>query len=120
MFIKLVKSKLHGAKVTDTRLHYQGSIAIDPELMEAADIMPYETVLIADVDNGNRLQTYAIPAESNSGDIIILGAAARLIKKGDEIIVFSFCYCTGAEAKELKPKVVTFNQGNKIKQVKQK
>jgi len=116
MFVKVLKSKLHRATVTDAKLHYAGSIAIDSELMEAADILPYESVLIADLTNGNRLETYAVPAEANSGKVVILGAAAQLIKPKDVIIVFSFGYYTPEEARKLKPKVVVLDENNKVKQ----
>jgi aspartate 1-decarboxylase len=115
MFVKLLKSKVHRATVTDAKLHYAGSIYIDSVLMEAAGILPYESVLIADINNGNRLETYAVPAEANSGKIEILGAAAQLVKTGDLIIIFSFGYCRPEEAKELKPRVVVLDENNKIK-----
>jgi aspartate 1-decarboxylase len=115
MFVKILKSKLHRATVTDSKLHYVGSIYIDSVLMEAAGILPYESVMIADINNGNRLETYAVPAEANSGEIVILGAAAQLVKTGDLIIIFSFAYCRGEEAKELKPRVVILDENNKIK-----
>ena len=115
MFVKVLKSKLHRATVTDTKLHYPGSIAIDAVLMAAVDILPYESVLIADLTNGSRLETYAVPAEANSGKIAILGAAAQLIKPKDLIIIFSFVYCTPDEAGKLKPKVVVLDENNKIK-----
>ena len=114
MFIKLLKSKLHRATVTDTKLHYPGSMAIDSVLMEAAGILPYESVLIADLNNGNRLETYVIPAEAGSGDIIILGAAAKLIQTNDMVIILGFGYFTPQEAKDHKPKVVVLGEGNKI------
>ncbi len=115
MFVKILKSKLHRATVTDAKLHYVGSIYIDSVLMEAAGILPYESVMIADINNGNRLETYAVPAEANSGKIVILGAAAQLVKTGDLIIIFNFAYCSGEEAKELKPRVVILDENNKIK-----
>ena len=115
MFVKILKSKLHRATVTDAKLHYVGSIYIDSVLMEAAEILPYESVLIADINNGNRLETYAVPAEANSGEVVILGAAAQLVKTGDVIIIFSFAYCSPEEAKELKPRVVILDENNKIK-----
>jgi len=116
MFVKVLKSKLHRATVTDTRLHYPGSIAIDSALMEAADILPYESVLVADLNNGRRLETYAVPAEADSGQVVILGAAARLINPKDVVIIFSFGYYTPDEAKKLKPKVITLDENNKIKE----
>ncbi len=115
MFIKMLKSKLHRATVTDAKLHYVGSILIDSVLMEAAGILPYESVLVADLNNGNRLETYAVPAEAESGEIVILGAAAQLIKAGDIIIIFSFAYCSPEEAKELKPKLIVLDENNKIR-----
>jgi len=115
MFLKILKSKLHRATVTDTKLHYPGSIAIDSELMKAAGILPYESVFIADLNNGSRLETYAVPAEANSGQVVILGAAARLINPRDTIIIFSFGYYTPDEAVKLKPKVIVLDQNNKIK-----
>lgn len=115
MFVKILKSKLHRATVTDTKLHYPGSIAIDSALMEAAGILPYESVLVADLNNGNRLETYVVPAESNSGQIVMLGAAARLITREDIVIILSFGFFTPEEAKELKPKVIVLDENNKIK-----
>jgi len=115
MLIKILKSKLHRARVTDAKLHYPGSIAIDSELMEAADILPYESVLVADITNGSRLETYVVPAEAKSGQVVILGAAAQLIKTGDIIIILSFGFYTPEEAKKLKPKVIILDENNKIK-----
>jgi aspartate 1-decarboxylase len=115
MFVKLLKSKLHRATVTDTKLHYVGSIAIDSALMEAVGILPYESVLIADLNNGSRLETYAVPAQANSGQILVLGAAAQLIKPKDIIIILSFGYYTPEEADEIEPKVVVLDENNKIK-----
>ena len=115
MFVKILKGKLHRATVTDSKLHYVGSIYIDSVLMKAGGILPYESVLIADINNGNRLETYAVPAEANSGKIEILGAAAQLVKTGDLIIIFSFAYCSPEEAKELKPRIVILDENNKIK-----
>jgi aspartate 1-decarboxylase len=115
MFVKLLKSKLHRATVTDTKLHYPGSIAIDPVLMEAAGILPYESVLIADLNNGSRLETYVVPTEAKSRDVIIMGAAAQLMKPKDFVIIMSFGFFTPEEAKEFKPKVVVLGKNNKIK-----
>jgi aspartate 1-decarboxylase len=114
MFVKLMKSKLHRATVTETRLHYPGSIAIDSVLMKASGILPYESVLVADLNNGNRLETYVVPEEADSGRIIILGAAAQMIKPKDLVIIIGFGFFTPEEAKELKPKVVVLNEDNKI------
>ena len=115
MLIKILKSKIHRATVTETKLHYPGSIAIDSALMEAAGILPYESVLIADLNNGNRLETYVLPEEANSGKIIILGAAANLINPKDLVIIIGFCYYTAEEAAGCKPKVIVLDENNKIK-----
>jgi aspartate 1-decarboxylase len=114
MFVKILKSKLHLARVTETKLHYAGSIAIDSELMEAVGILPYEAVVIADLDNGNRLETYAVPAEAGSRQVVIMGAAAQLIKPKDTVIIFSFGYYTPEEIKEIKPKIVALDENNNI------
>ncbi len=114
MFVKILKSKLHRARVTETKLHYPGSIAIDSALMEAAGILPYESVLIADLNNGNRLETYVVPAEAGSRQIIVLGAAARLIKPKDIVIILSFGFFTPEEAREFKPKVAVLDENNNI------
>jgi aspartate 1-decarboxylase len=115
MLVKLLKSKLHLATVTDTKLHYPGSIAIDPTLMEVAGILPYESVLIADLNNGSRLETYVVPAEPDSGRISILGAAAQLIKPKDTVIIMCFGLFTPEEAENVKPKVVILSEKNTIK-----
>jgi aspartate 1-decarboxylase len=114
MFVKILKSKLHRARVTETKLHYPGSIAIDSELMEAAGILPYESVLIADLNNGNRLETYVVPAEAGSRKIVILGAAAQLIKPKDIVIILSFAFLTPEEAKDFKPKIAILDENNNI------
>ena len=114
MFVKVLKSKLHRATVTDTKLHYAGSIAVDPDLMDAVGFVPYEAVVIADLNNGNRLETYIIPAEAGSGDVIVMGAAAQLIQPKDIVIIFSFAFFTPDELKEFKPKVVALGENNKI------
>ncbi|MHC4190734.1 MAG: aspartate 1-decarboxylase [Planctomycetota bacterium] len=115
MFVKVLKGKLHRATVTDTKLHYVGSIAIDSVLMEAAGILPYESVLIADLNNGNRLETYVVPAEAGSGQVAILGAAAHLIEPKDVVIIPSFGFFTPDEAAKIEPKVVVLEENNKIK-----
>ena len=115
MLVKLLKSKLHLATVTDTKLNYPGSLALDSRLMKAAGLLPYESVIVANVSNGNRLQTYVIPAEADSGDVVILGAAAHLIKRKDKVIILSFGLFTPAEAKKHKPKIVILDGKNKIR-----
>jgi aspartate 1-decarboxylase len=114
MLVKILKSKLHRGRVTEAKLHYPGSIAIDSALIEAVGILPYESVLVADVDNGNRLETYVVPAEAGSGQIVVLGAAAQLIKRKDIVIILGFGYLTPDEAGDFKPKVVVLDENNKI------
>jgi aspartate 1-decarboxylase len=114
MLIKVLKSKLHRAHVTEVKLHYPGSIEIDENLLWAAGIVPYEAVTVADLNNGHRLETYAVPGEPGSGRVAILGAAAQLVKPKDIIIIFSFALCTPAEAEELSPKVVLLDENNRI------
>ena len=114
MFVKMLKSKLHRARVTETKLHYPGSIAIDSELIEAVGILPYESVLIADLNNGNRLETYVVPAEAGSRKIVVLGAAAQLVKQKDIVIILSFAFLKPEEAKEFKPKVAVLDENNNI------
>ncbi|MHC4075500.1 MAG: aspartate 1-decarboxylase [Planctomycetota bacterium] len=114
MLVKILKSKLHRARVTQTSVNYPGSIAVDSDLMEAAGLLPYEAVWIADVNNGNRLETYVVPAEAGCGQVRVLGAAARLINPQDIVIIFSFAFCTADEAKEHKPRVVVLDEHNKI------
>jgi len=110
----MLKGKIHRACVTEANLAYEGSITIDKALMEAADIMPYEQVHVLDVDNGARLVTYAIEGERGSGVICMNGAAARLIAKGDLVIIISYCTVSDAEARNLVPKLVYVNSQNAI------
>jgi aspartate 1-decarboxylase len=117
MLIKVLKSKIHRAIVTDSRIDYPGSIGIDSALMDAAGILPYESVLVADITNGSRLETYVVPEKAGSGRVAILGAAAQLMKKGDIIIIMGFAYLSPAEAKGSKPKVVVTDEKNGVKEI---
>ena len=114
MFLKMLKSKIHRAKVTSARLDYPGSIEIDSALMQACNLQPYESVLVADLDNGNRLETYVVPAEAGSREIVILGAAARLINPGDRIIVLNFAFFAPEEVKEHSVSVIVLDEDNNI------
>ena len=102
----MLKSKIHRATVTDCDLHYVGSITIDPDLLEAADILEHEQVAVVDVDNGARFETYTIPGERGSGEMKINGAAARLVHRGDTIIVISYGQYDTAEMEAYAPRVV--------------
>jgi aspartate 1-decarboxylase len=110
----LFKSKIHRATVTQADLHYVGSVTIDGELLEAADLLPGELVHIVDVTNGARLETYVIEGERGSGVVGINGAAAHLVHPGDLVIIISYAQVTDAEARELRPTVVHVDDRNRI------
>ncbi|MER7305046.1 aspartate 1-decarboxylase [Streptomyces griseoluteus] len=114
MFRTMFKSKIHRATVTQADLHYVGSVTIDAELLEAADLLPGELVHIVDITNGARLETYVIEGERGSGVIGINGAAAHLVQPGDLVIIISYAQVSDAEARELKPRVVHVDAGNRI------
>lgn len=117
MTIQMLKGKIHRAVVVQAELNYVGSITVDPELMEAAGILEYEKVQIVDVENGSRFETYTIAGEPGSGMICLNGAAARMVREDDHIIIMSYCDVTPEEAKEHKPKVVFVDEDNHIKRV---
>ena len=110
----MMKSKIHRATVTEADLDYVGSVAIDLDLMEAADLLEGEQVTIADVTNGARLETYVIPAPRGSGTITINGAAAHLVHAGDLVIIMSYCVLEDAKARANKPRVVHVDSRNRI------
>jgi aspartate 1-decarboxylase len=102
----MLKSKIHRATVTDSDLHYVGSITIDPDLLEAADILEHEQVHVVDVDNGARFETYTIVGQRGSGAMCVNGAAARLVHRGDTIIVISYGTYDEADLERYEPRVV--------------
>src|SRR4051794_36492002 len=110
----MLKSKIHRATVTDSDLHYVGSITIDPDLLEAADIREHEQVHVVDVDNGARFETYTISGTRGSGEMKINGAAARLVHDGDTIIVISYASYDRDDLESYEPKVVHVNAENEI------
>jgi aspartate 1-decarboxylase len=110
----MLKSKIHRATVTDSDLHYVGSITIDPDLLEAADILEHEQVHVVDVDNGARFETYTIAGARGSGEIKVNGAAARLVHTGDTIIVISYAQYGREELEHYEPIVVHVNRENRI------
>jgi aspartate 1-decarboxylase len=112
----MMKSKIHRATVTGADINYQGSITLDPVLMEAADILPFEQVHVVDVDNGARLVTYAIEGRRGSGDVVLNGAAARLVTKGDKVIVISYEQIPAAELQGYQPTVVFVDAENRIQE----
>jgi aspartate 1-decarboxylase len=117
MTVTMLKSKIHRAKVVQAELDYIGSITVDPVLAEAAGILEYEKVQIADVNNGERFETYVIYGEPNSGMICLNGAAARCVQKGDYVIIMAYAQVDSEEAKALKPKVVFVDEDNKIRKI---
>jgi aspartate 1-decarboxylase len=114
MLRTMLKSKIHRATVTQADLHYIGSVTIDENLLDAADLLPGEQVAIVDITNGARLETYVIPGERGSGVIGINGAAAHLVHPGDLVIIISYGTMDAAEAKSYLPKVVHVNEHNQI------
>jgi len=110
----MLKSKIHRATVTQADLHYVGSLTIDTDLMERADLLPGEQVDVVDIDNGARLTTYVIPGPRDSGVIGINGAAARLIAPGDLVIIISYASVRDEEARDLAPKVVFVDRRNQV------
>ena len=110
----MLKSKIHRATVTECDLHYVGSITIDPDLLEAADVRDYEQVHVVDVDNGARFETYTIPGTRGSGEVVINGAAARLVHRGDTVIVISYASYDESELDRYEPRVVHVDRGNRI------
>ena len=114
----MLKSKIHRATLTDANLEYEGSITIDEDLMEAADILAFEQVQIYDINNGKRFETYVIKGERGSGTICVNGAAARLVSKGDLVIIASYFNVDEAEAAEHKPKLIYVDEKNAIASTK--
>jgi aspartate 1-decarboxylase len=110
----MLKSKIHRATVTDSDLHYVGSLTIDPDLLEAADIREHEQVHVVDVDNGARFETYTIAGERGAGAIRVNGAAARLVHRGDTIIVISYASYDERELHRHEPRVVHVDRSNRI------
>ena len=118
MMIEVLKSKLHCVTVTEANLNYMGSITIDEDLMDAADIFINEKVQVVDINNGERLETYAIPGPRGSGVICLNGAAARLVQPGDKVIIITYAVVDDKEAKGWKPTVAFLNDANQISELK--
>lgn len=113
MQIELLKSKIHRATVTDANLNYEGSITLDRALMDAAGILPFEKVGILDINNGARFDTYVIEGERDSGTICLNGAAARMVQKGDLVIIVSYVVLTPEEATHWNPMIVKVDSQNR-------
>ena len=110
----MLNAKIHRATVTDCDLHYVGSITVDPDLLAAADILEFEQVSVVDVDNGARFETYTIAGEPGSGEIKVNGAAARLVHRGDTIIVIAYGSYGPEEMADYRPRVVHVDDANRI------
>lgn len=114
MKLEMLRAKLHKACVTDANAEYEGSLGIDTELMEAVGLYPYEKVLVANINNGSRLETYVIPEPFGSRRIVPNGAAARHASVGDRVIIMSFCHVEEAEVREgrFRPRVIRLDENN--------
>ena len=113
----MMSGKIHRATVTEANLDYEGSITLDPDLMEAAGILPYEQVAVVDVTNGARLETYAIKGERGSGEVCINGAAAHLCHRGDTVIIIAYQQVSDEEARRMEPCKVFVDAHNRIKRI---
>ena len=110
-----MRAKIHRATVTQADLNYEGSISIDADLLAASGILPHEKVDVLNINNGERFTTYAIPAQTGSGEIKINGAAARLVHTGDPVIIIAYASMSADEAKNFQPKVVLVDEKNRVK-----
>lgn len=113
----MLKSKIHRARVTQANINYEGSLSLDPLLMEAADLLPYEQVQVLDINNGTRLETYIMEGVRGSGEVGINGAAARLIHEGDIVIILSYQTMGHAEAPLHRPRLVYVDEANRVTRV---
>lgn len=119
MLRTMMRAKVHGATVTEANLHYQGSLTLDSAIMEALDILPNEMVQVVNVNNGARLETYIIPGESNGGQVILNGAAARLAHAGDTVLLIFYAHMTDEEARTCRPKVAMVDGKNRIVEIRE-
>ncbi|HYA87289.1 MAG TPA: aspartate 1-decarboxylase [Nitrospirota bacterium] len=114
MFRLMLRSKIHRATVTDSNLEYEGSLTVDPLLLEAASILPYEQVSVSNLNNGERFETYVIPGKRGAGEMVLNGPTARKGLKGDKVIVFCYEYFNEEELKTFKPKIVLVDANNRF------
>lgn len=117
MYRTLMKAKIHRATVTHADLNYVGSVTIDPDILDSVDIIPNEKVQIVNNNNGARLETYVIAGERGSGIICLNGAAARLVQKGDTVIIISYAMIPEADVNSFNPKIAIMNENNEIEQM---
>lgn len=111
---EMLRSKIHRATVTDANLSYEGSITIDEELIAAAGILPYEQVMVSNLNNGERFETYVIPGSRGSGEVCLNGPTARKAVVGDKIVIFCYEYYNEEELKTFKPKIIVVDEKNKM------
>ncbi|WLD91797.1 aspartate 1-decarboxylase [Alkalihalobacillus sp. AL-G] len=114
MFRTMLKGKIHRAKVTEANLNYVGSITIDEDILDAADMYPNEKVQIVNNNNGERFETYIIPGERGSGTICLNGAAARLVQEGDIVIILNYAMMTEEDARKHQPSILLMDENNRI------
>ncbi|NLL29048.1 MAG: aspartate 1-decarboxylase [Bacteroidales bacterium] len=114
MMIQVLKSKIHKANVTEANLYYTGSITIDENLMEAANLIEFEKVHVLNINNGERLETYVIKGDRGSGVICLNGPAARKVAPGDQVIIISYCSLDSEEAKTFKPTIIFPDKTNRL------
>ena len=112
----MLRAKIHRATVTDANLEYEGSLTVDPILLEAAGILPYEQVSVSNLNNGERFETYVIPGKRGSGEVVLNGPTARKGAKGDKVIVFCWEYYNEQELKSFKPRIIMVDEKNRIKE----
>lgn len=112
----MLRAKIHRATVTDANLEYEGSLTVDPVLLEAAGILPYEQVSVSNLNNGERFETYVIPGKRGQGEMVLNGPTARKGAKGDKVIVFCYEYYNQDELQTYKPKLVYVDEANRIKE----
>lgn len=116
MTITMLRAKLHGLRVTEADLYYEGSITIDQELLELAGILPYEKVQVVNVNNGARLETYTLPGKRGSRVVCLNGPAARMAMRGDQVLVIAYAQMTPEEARKHRARVVLLDEHNEPKQ----
>ncbi len=112
----MLRSKIHRATVTDANLEYEGSLTVDPVLLEAAGMLPYEQVSVSNLNNGERFETYVIPGKRGVGEMVLNGPTARKGVKGDKVIVFCYEYFNEQELKSYKPKIILVDEQNRVKE----
>lgn len=118
MKLIMLKSKIHRARLTGCNVAYEGSLEIDMDILKAAEMYPYEKILVVNVTNGERLETYTIPGKAGSRTFMLNGAAAHRGKKGDIITIMTFCLCSKKKAESLSPKVLVMDKNNNIIKIK--